>query len=456
MNAPESHADLVAHIADSEVGKVKLALSDIDGVLRGKFVHKEKFLSAVEDGFGFCDVVLGWDCEDACYDNVEYTGWHTGYPDARVRIDLGTHRRVPWEDNVDFFLCDFEDKTGAPLEVCPRQLLKRVIARLRETGFDARVGFEYEWFNFNETPQSLAGKGYGEIKPLTPGMFGYSVLRSGLNHPYFTALMDQLDAFGVPLEGLHTETGPGTFEAAILAAGPLEAADRAALFKAGVKQIAYGFDAIASFMARWNSSLPGCGGHIHQSLVDPDTGSNAFFDPASPESMTQTFQSFLAGQLYCVREILPLYAPTVNSYKRLVQGYWAPTSATWGYDNRTACFRVIPSSPKASRVECRVSGADANPYLALAASLASGWYGIANGLKLDDPAIEGSGYRNDGDKPLPRTLDEATEALACSHVARELFGEAFVDHFLNTRMWEWRQYREAVTDWELKRYFEII
>lgn len=446
--------DIVAEIERSGAGKVKLAISDMDGVLRGKYIHRDKFLSAAEEGFGFCDVVFGWDCGDVCYDNTAFTGWHTGYPDAQARIDLSTHRRIPWEDGVDFFLCDFEDGKGQPLPICPRQVLKRTIERLRATGYEAKVGFEYEWFNFRETPQSLAEKQFANIDPITPGMFGYSVLRSGLNHAYFRALMDQLEAFGTPLEGLHTETGPGTYEAALGVSDALEAADRAALFKSAVKQIAYAHGFVASFMARWNASLPGCGGHIHHSLVDAKTGQPCFFDPARPKETPPALRHFLAGQMHALPELLALYAPVVNSYKRLVEGYWAPTSVTWGHDNRTVCYRVLTGSAKSARIECRVPGADANPYLALAALLASGLYGLENKLEPPEP-VSGSGYSHPGPK-LSKNLGEAAQRIAKSELARKLLGEEFVDHFAQTRLWEWRQFERALTDWELKRYFELI
>ncbi len=456
MVASRGAGDVLSDIANSHAQKVMVALSDIDGVLRGKFLHKEKFLAAAKDGFGFCDVVFGWDCNDLCYDNVSYTGWHTGYPDARAVVDLATHRRIPWENGADFFLCELADDAGAPSAVCPRGVLRTVIEQVHGAGFEANAGFEFEWFNFRETPQSLAEKHFVAIQPATPGMFGYSALRAGLAHEFFHALMDQLEAFGVPIEGLHTETGPGTYEASILRAEALEAADRAILFKLGVKQIACAHGLVASFMARWNTSLPGCGGHIHVSLADPRTGKNLFVEPERPAEMTPLFRHFLAGQMHCLPHLLPIFAPTVNSYKRLVEGYWAPTAVTWGYDNRTVCFRVLLDSEKNARVEVRVAGADVNPYLALAASLASGLYGITHELELTAPPVTGNAYRNERAVPLARDLGEATQVMADSGLARELLGHAFVEHFVNTRFWEWRQFRQATTDWELKRYFEII
>jgi glutamine synthetase len=447
---------ILGELAASAHEKVKVAVTDLDGILRGKYLHKEKFLSAAKSGFGFCNVVFGWDSSDVCYDNATYTGWHTGYPDAQVRLDLDTRRSVPWDGDVPFFLGEFVDAKEQPLEICPRQLLKKVLDRARQAGYAAKCGVEFEWFNFRESPQSLAAKGHVDPQPLTPGMFGYSVLRASLNQPYVAALFDQLRAFGVPLEGLHTETGPGVYEAAIAFSDALEAADRAALFKTGTKEIAYRHGILASFMAKWNARLPGCGGHLHLSLWDAAGKKNVFYDPRDAAKMSATFRSWLAGQLLCLPEILPFFAPTVNSYKRLVDGYWSPTKPTWGIDNRTTAFRVIPGSEKSTRVEVRIGGADLNPYLAIAAAIASGLYGVQKGLSLADAPITGSAYQETSIPRLSRTLAEATSKLEGSTIARELFGEAFVDHYVRTRKWEWAQFADAVTSWELQRYFEII
>lgn len=435
--------------------KVKVAITDIDGVLRGKYLHRDKFLGAARDGFGFCNVVFGWDAADICYDDAAYTGWHSGYPDALARVDLSTYRRVPWDGDVPFFLADFEDGQGKPLEVCPRRLLAGIVKRAKDLGFTPMFAFEFEWFNFKETPASLRDKRYTAPEPLTPGMFGYSILRLSHNQPFFNALMDELLAFRVPLEGLHTETGPGVMEAAILYAEALEAADRAVLFKSAAKEIGQRFGIMPSFMAKWSDKLPGCSGHTHQSLWD-SSGANAFYDPAALHGMSSVFKSYLAGQMRLLPEILPFFAPTVNSYKRLVEGAWAPTRVNWGLDNRTTAFRVIPGSPKSTRLETRVVGSDVNPYLAAAACLAAGLYGIEHELELPSGPVEGSGYRDEQAPRLPQNLGEATERLRRSEVARELFGEKFVEHFVTTREWEWRQFQAAVTNWETERYFEII
>lgn len=448
--------DVLDELIDTNVKKVKVAVTDIDGYLRGKLIHIDKFQSALEKGFGFCNVVFGWDSSDTCYDKCEYTGWHTGYPDALVKLDLNTLRRIPWDNGQVFVLGDFiESESKAPLGICPRNILKKVIDRAKKIGFNPLCGCEFEWFNFKETPNSLYDKQHVDPLPLTPGMFGYSLLRMSSNQEYFNNIMDMNEDFNIPIEGLHTETGPGVFEAAIKFSDALEAADRAQLFKSAVKEIGKIHDITASFMARWNTEFPGCSGHIHQSLVD-ENGANLFYDVAAKHQMSQIFSQYIAGLVHCTPEFLLMMAPTVNSYKRLVKGFWAPTSATWGIDNRTCAFRVISGGSSSTRVEVRVPGADMNPYLSLAASIAAGLYGIENNLSLEQNPIKGNGYDDQLAQTFPDFLPQATQRFAESEIAKEYFGEEFVNHYALTRRWEWQQAKEAVTDWELKRYFEGI
>ena len=448
--------EIKQEIANHPASKVKVAVTDIDGVLRGKVIHRDKFLSALDGGFGFCSVIFGWDAVDTAYDNIRFTGWHNGYPDTEARLDLSTYRKIAWEDDLPFFLGDFTNPSGKNLAICPRSLLKKVKQQAVEAGYTPLFSQEFEWFNFAETSESLAEKSFTNIQPLTSGMFGYSLLRSSMNSPYFNDLFDLMLAFDVPLEGLHTETGPGVYEAAILYGDILESADRAVLFKNGTKEIAHHHGLTASFMAKWNATLPGCSGHVHQSLWDSDQEQNLFYDEQADDRMSSLMRSYVAGQLHCLPHILPMYAPTVNSYKRLVEGAWAPTNATWGIDNRTTALRVLAGSKKATRLETRVPGSDVNPYLAMAACLASGLYGIRHALTLEQPATRGNGYEDQEAMRLPSDLYVATQAMKHAELAQELFGCDFVDHFIRTREWEWRQFSQAVTDWEMKRYFEII
>jgi len=453
MNTPQ---EIIDEIKSLPTDKIKLAICDIDGILRGKIMHKDKFLKVVESNFGFCDVVFGWDAGDESYDNGKYTGWHSGYPDAPAVVDLNTYRKIPWQNELPFFLADFQDDDKNAISVCPRGLLKKVIKKAENMGFMPMFSQEFEWFNFKETPQSLHEKQFSNITPLTPGMFGYSLLRSGYESSYFNDLFDLLLAFGVPLEGLHTETGPGVYEAAITYSDVLEAADRAVLFKAATKEIAYKHGIIASFMAKWNHELPGCSGHVHQSLWNKEKKQNLFFNAENTHKMSKLMEQYIAGQLFCFPDILPMLAPTINSYKRLVEGAWAPTTVTWGIDNRTTALRALPGSSKATRLETRVCGSDVNPYLAMAACLAAGLYGIENELEVIHPPTKGNGYRVQDQGIFASDLREATEKMKNSDLAAKLFGLDFADHFVRTREWEYRQYTKEVNSWELKRYFEII
>lgn len=448
--------EILQYVKNHESGKVKIAFADIDGILRGKYVSANKFLSIAEKGTTFCDVIFGWDSGDVCYDNCNYTGWHSGYPDAPARIDLSTFRKIPWENDLPFFLGELIDTKGKPATVYPRQLLKKVLNDAMEMGYKPFTSQEFEWFNYAETPQSADEKSYKNLTPITPGMFGYSILRGSLKNSFFQDLFDDLNKFDIPIEGIHTETGPGTYEAAIEYSDLVTAADRAVLFKTAVKEIAYRHGIMATFMAKVSESLPGCGGHVHQSLWDKAGKKNVFYNDKDPLKISETLRQFIAGQLHCLPYILPMYAPTINSYKRLVEGAWAPTTLTWGVDNRTVALRVMQQSQSSCRLETRVIGADANPYLAMAASIASGLYGIKNKMKLEQAPQQGNGYLETAYGVLPRTLEQATLAMKNSTVAKELFGEAFTTHFCGTREWEWKQHLKFVTDWELKRYFEII
>ncbi len=446
---------IIDYVKSHPSGKVKIAYADIDGILRGKYISTEKFLTIINGSTTFCDVIFGWDANDVAYDNVKFTGWHTGYPDTPARLDISTFRKIPWENDLPFFLGELVDEKGKPSYVCPRQLLKKVLKDASQAGFTPFFSQEFEWFNFTETPQSARDKNYKGLTPISPGMFGYSILRTTLRNPFFSDLFDLLKKFDVPIEGLHTETGPGVLEAAIPYSGILEAADRALLFKTAVKEIAYQHGIMATFMAKISENLPGCGGHVHQSLWDKAAKKNLFHDAKANRGMSALMKSYIAGQLYCLPHLLPMYAPTINSYKRLVEGAWAPTTLTWGIDNRTVALRVLNGSAKSCRLETRVIGSDVNPCLAMAAALASGLYGIKKKMKLQ-PQTVGNGYRDYEHGTLPTTLHEATEKMKQSSVVKEILGEQFTEHFVQTRDWEWRQHLKPVTDWEMKRYFEII
>ncbi len=442
-----------AIVEERKLTHVKVGVFDNDGILRGKYIDRAKFLAALDKGMGFCDVVLGWDSNDQQYDNITFTGWHTAFPDAAVRLLPQTCRALPLEGNMLLFLGEFAGHAEA---VCPRATLRRVLERAASLGYAASAAAEFEFFVFDETPASVREKNYQNLKNLTPGYFGYSMLRSAVHTELYQELLQLADDMRMPIEGLHTETGPGVLEAALHYTEALEAADRAALFKTFTKVLAQRRGLMATFMAKWSASLPGQSGHLHISLARKD-GSSAFYDEAAAHTMSQEMRWFVGGQQALMPELLAMVASTVNSYSRLVPGFWAPTSATWGVENRTCALRVIQGGPKAQRVEYRIAAADINPYLAIAVAIGSGLWGIEHRIEPDEP-ISGNAYdrKLPAKRQLPRTLNEAAGRLAHSKAAQQLFGAPFVAHYAASREWEEREFQRAVTDWELARYFEII
>lgn len=444
---------LLAQLDEHQITKIRLGTFDIDGILRGKYVSRDKFASAIENGMSFCDVLFGWDVNDDLYDRESLTGWQTGYPDALARIDVDTFRVVPWEPNTALFLMDLYDAHGDPYPLSARHLLSKFVKDASDRNYTVRAAFEYEFFIFRETAQTLHEKGFRDLVPLSPGMFGYSASRASTHSDLVHDIIDAMQVFDVEIEGIHTETGPGVYEAAIRYADGIAAADRGALFKAGLKELAPRHDLTATFMAKWNADLPGCSGHIHQSLIDA-AGANTFSDGSG--GLSDTARHYLAGLLNLMPAATVFFCPTINSYKRAVPGVWSPINVGWGVENRTTAVRAIPgNSSRATRLECRLPGADANPHLALAVSLAAGLYGITEHLEPPD-AVTGNAYEEESLPSLPSSLDHATRALNSSDVLRDLLGSTFVDHYVMTRDYEVRRYEKAVTDWELRRYFEVI
>lgn len=451
----ETIEDAKKIVESRKLTHIKVGLFDNDGVMRGKYMSKDKFFSSLESGFAFCDVVLGWDSQDQLYENVDinYTGWHTGYPDAPVKILPETCRDIPFEPDMLLFLCSFD---GDAAKICPRNTLSRVLDKASSMGLNALAAFEYEFFMFNETPDSARAKHYRNLIPITPGFFGYSIIRNSVHAELYQELLALCEQMDFPIEGIHTETGPGVLEAALTVDRAQQAADKAALFKTFTKVWAQRKEMMATFMAKWSNDYPGQSGHIHISLRHQD-GSSAFYDSEQPMNMSKLQRHFIAGQQKLMPEFMAMLAQTVNAYSRLIPGFWAPTDATWGCENRTTALRVIPGSEKSQRVEFRLGSADANPYLALAASLGAGLYGIEHELEPEE-MVTGNAYKQQHPShlALPKSLTEAASALHKSNTARELFGDDFVEHYAASRQWESREFDKHVTDWELQRYFEII
>jgi len=343
-----------------------------------------------------------------------------------------------------------------PHPACPRSLLRTVIDRASAMGFSAKFSCEFEFFLFHETPHTLHDKGFRELTSLTPGMFGYSWVREGQHADLMHDILDRMAAFDIPIEGLHTETGPGVYEVALRYDSALRMADKAALFKTAMKQLCASRGLSVTFMAKWNADLPGASGHLHQSLWSRTDPSNLFYDPSDPSKLSKLARQYAGGQLHNMPALTALYSPTINSYKRYVPGVWAPLTASWGIENRTCAIRAIPGDGKSTRLEYRQTAADMNPYIAMAACLGSGLWGIEHGADSPPEARGDASGEGAGFAALPRTLKDAVALLSKSPEARDILGEPFVDHYVRTRDWEVRQYERQVTEWELRRYFEAV
>ena len=447
----------LADYAERGVRQVRLALTDVDGVLRGKYVSLDKFAGLLERGGGFCDCVLGWDVNDELYDRSRFTGWHTGFPDARYRLLTDTER-FSTSDNAPFFLGEFVGPDGGPHPICPRGLLRSVLDDLQrqQTPLTLKGGFEYEFFVFDETAHSVREKRYRDLRPITPGNFGYSYLRAAAQSDLFKGLMDHCQDMALDIEGLHCETGPGVWEAALAAQTGMQVADRASLFKSHSKIFFAKRDLLATFMAKWSMDYPGQSGHFHFSLLD-DADQNRFA-PTATAQLSDELLFVLAGLQRYLPQWLVMLAPTVNSYTRLVRGAWAPTAASWGMDNRTAALRVIPGDA-AQRIEVRIGGADANPYLVAAAVAAAARLGLEERSPPLEP-VQGNAYDIEDELPrelrFPQTLGEAAQRFSASSSARGVFGDTFVEHYAMSRHFEQQQHARHVDSWQLERYFEII
>jgi glutamine synthetase len=448
--------DVERLIADCGVETVKIGTPDMDGVYRGKRVSAKQFLNGCEgDGFAQCDVIFGWDIAEEVISGQQLAigSADTGFADIVLRPDLATFRIVPWEPATAAVICDVYDEHGAPSPVSPRTVLRRVLDRAAALGYNAAMAVELEFRIFREDQESLREKDYTDLRPLNPGYNCYSISHASIDDDIVGGLRRYMDAYGIEVEGYSREHGEGMYEMNLRYCGALEAADRGMLFKSGAKEVLAQAGAVPTFMAKYSDQMDGCSGHIHQSLWRD--GVNVFWDEAAPHHMSPTLSSYVAGALQTMPELLALYAPNINSYKRYVSGSWAPTAATWAIENRTSSLRVITGAPEAIRVEQRVPGADVNPYLGFAACLAGGLSGIERKLALPPPSV-GDVYKGEGLTPLPRTLDEAVDLLDASAIARDFFGDGFVDHYVAMRRWEVEKHRRAVTAWERRRYFEQV
>lgn len=458
-------AEVKQLINDGKVEYVKIGAADIEGVFRGKRVAAKHFLSSLEDGFAQCDVIFGWDIAENVLPNLKFSNWERGFADIVMKPDLSTFNLVSWEENVASCVCDLWTEHGEPLTISPRYVLQKVVERARSMGFEPFSTAELEFRFFRESQMSLRDKDFGpHLTPLNPGFNCYSISQSSADDQLLGRIARMMRDSDVEIEGYNREHGPGMYEMNLRYDHAVASGDKTMLFKNGVKEICHQMGYTATFMAKWNDQEDGSSGHSHMSLWDTNLERNLFWDDGAEGHMSPLMRQFLAGVLEKLPEFMALYAPVINSYKRYVEGTWAPLNTTWGMDNRTCSIRIINNGKRAIRTENRVPGADANFYLVFAGTLASGLYGIERQLELPE-RLDGNAYdaetvtraiERGHIRPLARNLSAATDLLENSELAREYLGEDFVDHFVATRRWEVKEYDKAVTNWDRRRYLELI
>jgi glutamine synthetase len=447
-------ADLRGAVGAGEIDTVVVCFPDMQGRLVGKRMQAEYFVEAAHLETHGCDYLLANDIDMEPVPGYAAANWEKGYGDFVMRADLATLRRTPWLPGTGLVLCDVLDHHHRePVAHAPRAILKAQLARLAEKGMAAFFASELEFYLFDETYASAAAKGYRDLQTAGAYIEDYHVFQTFKEEGVMRAIRRGLEGAGIPVENSKGEWGPGQEEINVRYADALTMADRHAILKNACKEIAHAAGKAITFMAKWRFDLAGSSSHIHASLWDAAGREPLFFDPGGEHGMSRLMRSYVAGQLAHARDITWFLAPYINSYKRFQVGTFAPTRAVWSLDNRTAGFRLCGAGSRGVRIECRIGGADLNPYLAFAALIAAGLAGIEAGLELAAPHV-GDAYRGERLPEVPKTLREATAAMAQSAMLRAAFGDAVVDHYVHTAEWEQLEYDRRITDWELRRGFE--
>ena len=439
-----------------QIRTVIVAFTDHCGRLIGKRFDADAFLKTVyEHGTHVCDYLLANDMEMVPVSGYQFTSWQSGYGDILLTPDLNSLRLASWLDKTALVLCDAKSEmTGKPISIAPRSILHRQLERAQELSLTSVLASELEYYLFQNSYRDAALKGYAGLEGAGWYSEDYHILQGTRNESYTASVRQHLKLSGVPVESSKGEWGIGQHELNIVHASALEMADRHVIYKQCLKEVAEQMGLSVTFMAKVATGGAGSSCHIHLSLWR--NGVNAFLGDESfgPVTCSETFRWFLGGWMRHVPDVMVFYAPTVNSYKRYVEGSWAPTRIAWSYDNRTAGFRVVGGG-QSLRIECRIPGADCNPYLAFAAALASGLDGI--GEKIEPPeCISGDLYGATDVQQVPKTLGEAVQHFATSDFAQGAFGEEVVAHYTHFFETEQNAFNTAVTDWERKRYFERI
>ena len=453
MSGNLTFEDLKTAVANGSIDTVLVVLVDMQGRLMGKRMQAEFFVDSAWEETHSCNYLLATDLEMETVPGYKSTSWEQGYGDYTMKPDLSTLRRLPWLEGTALVLCDVLDHhTHADVPHSPRAVLKRQIERLAGLGYRPMMASELEFFLFKESYEEAQEGGYLGLNTISAYNEDYNIFQTTKEESLMRAIRTGLQGAGIQVENSKGEADAGQGEINVRYAGALEMADVHAITKNACKEIAWSHGRALTFLAKWSTSMAGNSCHVHQSLQTAD-GEPVFFDKDAPHGMSAEMKSYLAGLLKHADEITFFLAPYVNSYKRFQAGTFAPTKAIWSRDNRTAGYRLCGEGGKAIRIECRVGGADLNPYLAYAAMLAAGMAGIEQGLELE-PEFSGDAYQSKGARGIPTTLREAVEKLDGSAMLRSALGDDVVDHYVHCGRWEQSEYDRCVTDWEVARGFE--
>lgn len=446
---------LKKEVAAGTIDTVVAAMVDMQGRLIGKRFHAQFFVDGGYQESHGCNYLLGVDIAMEPVPGYKATSWEKGYGDFVIKPDMATLRKTPWLPGTALVICDVLDHhTHEDVPHSPRAILKKQLKRLETMKMKAFMASELEFFLFDESYESANQKGYRGLKTSGYYIEDYHILQTTKEEGVMRAIRNGLSGAGIPVENSKGEWGPGQEEINVKYAEALEMADRHAIIKNGCKEIAYGLGKAITFMAKWDYGMAGNSSHVHQSLWSADGKTSLFHDKNGEHGMSELMKHYLAGQLEHSGEITYFLAPYINSYKRFMAGTFAPTRSIWSFDNRTAGFRLCGADSKAIRVECRIGGADLNPYLAFAALLAAGLDGIEKKMKLE-PVFSGDAYDTSKKlREIPKTLRDATERLNKSSFLRGAFGDDVIDHYVHTAEWEQFEYDRRIVDLDLKRGFE--
>jgi glutamine synthetase len=444
--------DLTREVEMGGIDTVLVVFPDLAGSWKGKRMTGRFFVDdTLHHGIEACNYLIATDVEMNVLPGYRFANWEAGYGDMRCVPDLNTLRVLPWIEKTALVICDLVDNNG-PIAVSPRQILKNQLARAAKLGYTVKMGAELEFFLFKDSYEEAASKGYRDLRPDSDTIQDYHILQTTKDEHIIRAIRNGMEGAGIPIECSKGEAGYAQHEINLRYTEALEMADRLAIYKNGAKEIAALAGRAITFMAKYTMADVGSSCHIHTSIWNSETDQSVTADHDGTHGMSTKFQSYLAGMLATAREFSWMFAPTINSYKRYQPGSWAPTAVAWGSDNRTCGMRLVGHG-SALRVESRIPGADANPYLAFAAVIAGGLHGIEQNLALEAPFV-GNAYESTTVPRIPWNIVEAIDLLKNSAAAKSAFGDDVVHHMVTTAEHEWAQFNKAVTDWELRRNFE--